>query len=124
MYTITKSGVLKQEGVPIPLDDSTPEYQAYVNWLADGNGPTLVDDDPEYPRITVTAWQLIQALKQTNLLAAVDNAANSSSDILVRMGWQRAPYFYSDEVFVLEIANDMGVPRDTLQELFKLASSL
>lgn len=120
MYTMTRSGVLKLGDEVIPLDDSTPEYQAYAAWLAEGNGPQLVDATV-YSSIQVTAWQLIQALSQVGLLQTVETAASGSNDVLIRMGWQRAPNFVSDDQFVINLASAVGVDRDGLQRLFELA---
>jgi len=120
---MTQSGGLRRDGEVVPLNDSTPEYQAYVAWLAAGNGPQIVDEEPAYPRIEVTAWKLIQALDRVGLLSAIDAAASASSDPLVRMGWQRAPYFYSDSELVLKIAADMGIQREQIQTIFELATT-
>ena len=123
MYTLTTSGVLRIGDTVIPMDDSKPEYQAYVAWLQQGNGPTYIDDGPVYETITVTAWQLIQALSQLGLLDAVENAANSSPHLLVRLGWQRAPNFRSDDPLVQALGQSLNINRDDLQNLFVLAAS-
>jgi hypothetical protein len=124
MYTLTREGVLKLNSVVVPLDDSTPEYQAYVAWLAEGNGPQMIDDGPVYPSIRVTVWQLIQALSATGMLETVDAAASASSDAMVRLGWQRAPNFQSDDPLILAVCSTLGIDDASRQRVFELAAGL
>jgi hypothetical protein len=124
MYTVTTSGVLRLGDEIVPLDDSTPAYQAYAAWLAQGNGPQIVDDGPAHPSIYVTSWQLIQALDRNGMLETVDAAANASPDILVRMGWQRAPVFVSDDPLILSLCASLRIDDDSRQAVFELAVTL
>ena len=124
MYTMTTSGVLRKGDEIIPLDDSTPAYQAYVAWLEEGNGPQSVEDSQVYPSVHVTSWQLIQALSQSGMLETVDAAANASPDVLVRMGWQRAPTFVSDDPLILSLCAALKIDDATRQSVFELAAGL
>lgn len=125
MYTLDLlANVLRCDGVVIPNDDSTPEYQEYVAWLRNGNGPQLVEGaEPVYPRIEVTAWQLVQALAARGWLQQVEDVVARSDDPLVRYGWQRAPEFFSDQPLTIGLAAELNKSRAELQALFELAAS-
>lgn len=41
MYQIINSGVIKRmsDGAFIPVDPENPDYQAFLDWVAEGNVP-------------------------------------------------------------------------------------
>lgn len=46
-YTLNqRTGELKHGDEVIPVDDREQAYLTYVTWLQQGNGPTMVEDDP------------------------------------------------------------------------------
>lgn len=125
MYTLDPTtGTLRKDGVVIPNDDSTLEYQAYVAWLAQGNGPSMIHGEPAYPRIEVSAWQLVQALDRKGLLEKVDSIAESHPSPLVRIGWKKAPTFWSDQPLTLGLAPLIPLTRAEMQAVFELADTL
>jgi hypothetical protein len=91
--------------------DSAPELLAF--WQA------LANPVPGQ----VTAGQLIRALDQLGLLAAVD-AAVASADALTQRLWARAPIFPRNDPLLLGIAQALGKSDADLDDIFRLASSL
>jgi hypothetical protein len=125
MYAISfPSGTIYKDGVEIEQRDDNPVLQEYLTWLRQDNTPTKLEDTPPLPSITVTAWQLIQALNQVALLEVIDTAVSNSTDILMKMGWQRAPNFTSDEPLVINLCKGIGISDSQRQDIFTLASAL
>lgn len=126
MYTISEpSGVLRKDGVVVPQDDRTPEYQAYVAWLAQDNGPEVVADaQPERPRIDVSAWQIRKALNERGLRQAVEDAVAASADIKTKDGWNHSPRFYSDNQQAMEMAAVLNKTPAEMYTIFQLAETL
>lgn len=66
------SGRLFKDGVEIPVDGSNPDYQEYVTWLNQDNGPDLVPD-PVEPDPTVRADQVANAMMQLGYQAVTQS---------------------------------------------------
>lgn len=125
MYAISyPSGTIYEDGVEVEQRDDNPALQRYLVWLRADGTPEVLRDARTYPSIKVNAWQLIQALSQKGLLETVDAAANASSDVLVRMGWQRAPIFLSNDPLILSLCAALSIGDDARQDVFELAASL
>jgi hypothetical protein len=124
MYTIAyPSGTLQNDGATIEQNGQNAEYQAYVTWLAQGNAPTYLDDSASYmPRITVTAWQLMQELIAQGLYSSVDSQVNASGNQNTITGWTRAPYFNSDHPLTLQIGAALGKDAAQMYVLFQSAA--
>lgn len=126
MYTISEpSGVIRKDGVVIPQDDRTPEYQAYVAWLMQDNGPAVVPDEGGYfPRIDVSAWQIRKALNELGLRDAVEDAVAASTDIKTKDGWNHSPRFYSDNEQAKTMAVVLNKTPAEMYAIFQLAETL
>jgi hypothetical protein len=126
MYAIAyPSGTISNDGVVIPQDDRTPEYQAYAAWLAQGNGPEqMADATPALPRITVSAWQIRKALNKTDLRDAVEAAVAASGNLELQDGWRHSPEFYSDNPLTLGMGAALGKSSAEMYALFQFAESL
>lgn len=125
MYTISKpSGTIRKDGVIITQDDRTPEYQAYSEWLQKGNGPEVIQDAEDAPRITVSAWQIRKALNVMGLRAAVEAAVAGSGDIELQDGWQYAVAFESDHALIASMGAALGKSPEEMLALFRLAEGL
>lgn len=130
MYSLTTSGVLRFNGVEIPIDDRTAEYQAYVDWLRAGNGPELIDDYVAPRRvITINAWQLRRALNTTphngsTLRAAVEAAVAATDSQDIKDGYNFAPYFNSDEPLTIGLGAQLGLDESAVYALFELGETL
>jgi len=123
MYTLTTSGILKKGEQVIALDDSTPEYQAFLEWLREGNGPEIIDV-PVLPRIVVSPWQLRKALNRLGMRQAIEAAVSASDDIEVKDGWEFATQFESDNSLILAMRTAFGMSEEQMYAVFQLAETL
>jgi hypothetical protein len=123
MFSISyPSGTIRQNGEMI--EPGSPEFDAYVAFLQAEGTPEPLQDPPEvYPRIEVSAWQLVQALAEKGWLQQVEDAVAASTDLLVKYGWTRAPVFWSDHALSIGLGASIGKTRAELQGLFELAKS-
>lgn len=126
MYTMSyPSGTLRNDAAVIEQNSQNADYQAYVAWLAQGNGPEIMTDaEPELLRIDVSAWQIRKALNATGLRQQVEDAVAASTDIELQDGWAHAPRFYSDHPMTLQMGAALGKTTADMYALFQLAESL
>jgi hypothetical protein len=126
MYTISyPSGTIRKDGVVVPQDDRTPEYQQYVAFLQSGGTVEQEQDEsPSRPRIEVSAWQIRKALNREGLRDAVEAYVASSGDLELQDGYYHAPTFWSDHPFALVVGAALGKSEDAMYEFFQLAKSL
>lgn len=125
MYTISyPSGTLRKDGVVVPQNDSTPEFQEYLEFLRTGNGPIQVPDPAERPVISINAWQLRMALNRVGLRQAVEDAVAASTDQDIKDGYYHSPTFSSNEPHTLALGAQLGQDEAAMYALFELGSTL
>lgn len=126
IWTISvPSGIIREDGVRLAQDDSTPAFRRYLAFLATGAGPTKIPDaEPDMPRIDVSAWQIRRALIKMGLFDLVEAAVAASDDIELKIGWLHSPRFYSDNDLTITMGAGLGKSREEMYGLFQLAASL
>lgn len=124
MYTITyPDGTIRLDGVVVEQDERLPEFQQYVAWLAQGNGP-VAHHEERRPRIEVTAWQIRKALNREGLRQAVEDRVAASESLELKDGYYHAPTFWSDHGFALAMGAALGKDEEWMYNFFLLAKSL
>ena len=107
----------------IPFDDRNGDYREYQAWLAEGNTPEAADPLP--PEIvTCTPWQIRKHLNATGQRSLVEDAVASSTDITLKDGWEFATEFVSDDPFVIQMGQLLGLDADSTREFIRAASIL
>lgn len=126
MYTISyPSGTIRLNGVVVAQDDRFQPYRDYVAWLAQGNGPAVIEDaEPLRPVIEVSAWQIRKALNHAGLRKSVEDQVQSSADADLQDAWDYAASFVSDHPFAIGMGAALGKSPDEMYALFELASAL
>lgn len=71
----------------------------------------------------VTSWQLTQALIQTGMMAAVESLVSTTTDPLIKYGWEKAGTYSRRDPVVLAAQAGMGLTDSQVDGLFLLASS-
>jgi len=93
----------------------------YQNWTAAGNVPAPAERPPR--TISVTPWQMREALNRSGLRAAVESAVAVASQA-VQDGWEFAQEFRSDNALIAAVAQSLGKTDADALALFALAKSL
>lgn len=119
MFSVSQpSGTICKDG------DAVADFSEYEAFLRAGGTPEQLQDERDpFPRIEVTAWQLIQALAEKGWLQDVEAAVAASNNPLVKYGWQRAPTFWSDHALSLALGAGIGKTRAEMHQLFELAKT-
>lgn len=119
------SGRMFKDGVEFSTRSSDPVYQEYVVWLTAGNGPIFEPDpiDPT-PRITVTAWQMMQVLLQNSMDEAVEAAVMTSGDRALMAGYRFANEWNSDCPLLVGNLPLFGLSEAQAYDLFVQAAML
>jgi hypothetical protein len=99
-YSISSpSGTIRltATGEIVPQDDTTLAFQTYWAWVLAGGTPDQLTDPPvQYPRITVTAFQMLQVLINQGLDEQVEYAVMNSGDKLLTAAYRFANVWASD----------------------------
>jgi hypothetical protein len=91
----------------------------------DDDAPELLEflEEISTPRVSaVSAGQLIQALAELDLLAAVD-AAVAQADALTQRLWARAAIFPRNDPLVIAVAEALGKTPTEIDDIFALAAT-
>lgn len=119
------SGRMFKDGVEFPLSYADPVFQEYIAWQMAGNGPETQPDpiDPT-PRITVTAWQMMQVLLQNNMDEAVETAVMGSGDRTLIAGYRFANEWNSDCPVLVGNLALFGLSEAQCYDLFVQAAAI
>jgi hypothetical protein len=116
---------LTATGEIIPQDDSKPSYQTYWAWvLAGGVLDQLTDPPVLYPRITVTAFQMMRALILYGLDEQIDLAVYNSGDKLLIAAYRFSNQWCSDCPALLNNLGVLGLNEAAAYELFQAAQAM
>jgi len=122
-YKLTGDNSVIRDGVEcIPFDPIYAEYQAYLAWLAEGNTADPANPIPA-PVISVTPWAIREALNQTGLRDAVEDAV-LLADRRTQDAWHYAQNFVRTDPLVVTLGAALGKTEADLDDLFTLASTL
>lgn len=126
-YTISvPSYTIRKDGVDIGKDDSTPEYQAYAEFLSAGGTPQQVPDEvhaPRLPHVTCTPWQLRKGMNATGIRSDVD-AYVASLDQDSKDGFEHATSWESDHPLLIAAAPLLGMSEQGLHEFISYCATL
>jgi hypothetical protein len=121
------SGTIRENGVSIGLDDSTPAFQRYIAFLRGGGGPTQIADQ-EVPavrtHITVSAWKLRKALNQVGMRQQIEDAVANSGDQNWKDAWEFVTDWDSDHPLLLAGLSSLNMTEEQMYSIFELAASL
>jgi len=107
----------------IPFDERNSDYQAYLQWLSEGNIVEPADPLPE-EIVTCTPWQIRKALNASGQRQLVEDAVVASGDIMLKDGWEFATQFASNDQFVLAMGTLLGLDATGTREFIRSASTL
>jgi hypothetical protein len=127
-YSISSpSGIIRltATGEVIPQDDTKPAYQTYWAWVMAGGVPDqLADPPPQYPRITVTAYQMLQVLIAQALDEQIESAIQYSGDKLLMAAYRFANVWNSDCAVLMNNLGTLNLTAQDAYDLFVAASAL
>lgn len=127
-YTISyPSSTIREDGVVVPNDDSTPAFQRYFAFLQAGGAPTQIADQ-EMPEVrehlTATPFKIRAALNQAGLRQQIEDYVASCNDQAVKDAWEYSTEWASDSPLILGAISALGMTEDQVRDLFVLAKSL
>lgn len=126
MYKLLKlnNGVIRlSDGACIPFNDDNTDYQAYLEWLSEGNTPLPADEPPEEAIKTITMRQCRIALFEFKVLDYIDENIKLMSR-KAQIEWEYSNEIHRDGELVLEIAKNLHYTSSDIDELFLKASNL
>ena len=71
----------------------------------------------------VTSWQLTQALIETGMISAVESLVSTTTDPLIKYGWEKAGTYSRNDPVVLAAQAGMSLTDAQVDGLFLLAAS-
>lgn len=69
-------------------------------------------------------WQFEAVLRKLGLHESVDNEVRSSSDIVARTAWEKAPYVSRQSALLAFFAEKLGVPQHEIDSIFIEAAKI
>lgn len=125
MYKIIDNTCIKRlsDNNFIPLNDLNSDYQQYLKWIEEGNTPEPADPLPP-PVYTCSPWQIRKALINLDLRQQVEDAVTTSTDQVLKDGWNFATEFRSDDPFVISMGESLGKTPEETAELIQYASTI
>jgi hypothetical protein len=125
------------DSLTIPLDsfgydfavahDTASIGDVYINgeFIKPGEGIRLVDvtaapvSMPE-----ISAFQAKAALAQAGLLDDIETYMTTEADVLTKLRWQEAPTFRRNNTALMQIAADIGITEEQLDQLFEIGKQI
>lgn len=129
MYKLYKFGSIRrlEDNAVIPPDELNVDYQAYLQWVSEGNEPLPDDPDPIVPVTTVSMRQARLALLQAGLLSNIETAIGSMPGIegdAARIEWEYAATLERNHALTLSMAQALQLSEQQIDELFTQAAAI
>ena len=127
MYKLTNSSsvIRLSDGAYIPADENNRDYQAYLQWLEEGNTPEPADiPEPQVPQV-ISKYQGIAQLHIAGLLPSVKAImADEATDPLTVIAWDNVQEFRRESPMIAEIAGALGITDEQLDQMFTDAAKI
>jgi hypothetical protein len=114
----------------IPFATENPDYQAYLQWLSEGNTP-LPPSESQLAEVrshrVCTMRQARLALHQAGLLSQIDStiaAMDEPDRTTAQIEWEYATEVKRTWPWVISLGTALGLTETQIDELFALASTL
>lgn len=72
----------------------------------------------------ITAFQAKAALAQAGLLDDIETYMATTADVITRLRWQEAPTFRRNNAALVQIAADIGLTEQQLDDLFEIGKQI
>ena len=102
---------------PYPANDG-PTRQAQDEFINSGGTITEYISPPPAPVTQVTAYQARIALLNSGLLSQVELAVAESTNSAVKIAWEYATIFDINSHFILDIAENLNLSTEDIDNLF------
>ena len=122
--TFTNTVIRDIDGANIPADPGNADYQAYLDWLAEGNTPNPYVPPPfSIPNI-ITLAQARRQLRALNVFTQIDAAANADLASAVYDAWNYGNGVTRGEVLADFVQSTLGWADTQMDDFMTSASEI